>query len=51
MHQAPDRWTTGWLNDLLIDTNSARGLKATISNPKVSDEAKEHAKERLEAME
>jgi len=51
MDQAPDRWTTGWLNDLLTDTNSVRGLKATISNPKVSDEAKEHAKERLEAME
>ncbi|EPT04235.1 hypothetical protein FOMPIDRAFT_1046108 [Fomitopsis schrenkii] len=30
--------------------NVARGLKSAISNPNVSDEAKERAAERLEAM-
>ncbi|ESK85070.1 hypothetical protein Moror_11042 [Moniliophthora roreri MCA 2997] len=32
------------------EANVARGLKAAIHNPRVSDEAKEHAKERLEDM-
>ncbi|OIW27872.1 hypothetical protein CONLIGDRAFT_634202 [Coniochaeta ligniaria NRRL 30616] len=31
--------------------NVARGLKASISNPGVSDEAKERAKEKLEQLE
>ncbi|KAF2132448.1 hypothetical protein P153DRAFT_284978 [Dothidotthia symphoricarpi CBS 119687] len=31
--------------------NVAGGLKATLKNPNVSDEAKESAKERLEQME
>ncbi|KAL2760567.1 hypothetical protein ACRALDRAFT_2024523 [Sodiomyces alcalophilus JCM 7366] len=30
--------------------NVARGLKASISNPGVSEEAKQHARERLENM-
>lgn len=30
--------------------NSAGGLKATINNPQVSQEAKDSAKERLEGM-
>ncbi|RVD84934.1 uncharacterized protein DFL_003270 [Arthrobotrys flagrans] len=30
--------------------NVARGLKASISNPRVSDEAKKSAEERLEQM-
>lgn len=30
--------------------NVAGGLKATLKNPNVSDEAKESAKERLEGM-
>jgi len=32
-------------------TYSARGLKASISNPGVSDEAKERAKEKLADLE
>ncbi|KAK1227838.1 hypothetical protein PQX77_009151 [Marasmius sp. AFHP31] len=32
------------------EANVARGLKAAISNPRVSDEAKERAQERLEEM-
>ena len=32
----------------MSDTQQAGGYKATLKNPNVSDEAKQHAKERLD---
>ncbi|KAF8153083.1 Conidiation-specific protein 6 [Crassisporium funariophilum] len=33
-----------------MTSNQARGYKATLNNPRVSDEAKQNAKERLDEM-